>query len=138
MSSQPETAAYKAAPPGAAANEGRTRADPMQRLDFQDALDRFGADLGRWPAPERALAAAMLREDPSLGELVAEARRLKALIASTAPVRAPAGLADRIVSLAAASAPPLPRVASPPTADAQPRERLRAAEPQKVRRPGER
>ena len=109
----------------------------MQRLDFQDALDRFGADLGRWPAVERALGEALLRSDPSLGALVAEARRLKALVASAPPVRAPAGLADRIVRLAAASAPPLPRVASPPTADARPRERLRATEPQKARRPGE-
>ncbi|WP_181313747.1 hypothetical protein [Phreatobacter cathodiphilus] len=109
----------------------------MQRLDFQDALDRFGADLGRWPAVERALGEALLREDPSLGVLVAEARRLKALVASAPPVRAPAGLADRIVSLATASAPPLPRVASPPTAAGSARERLTPALPQQVRRPGE-
>lgn len=109
----------------------------MQRLEFQDALDRFGADLGRWPAVERALGEALLRQEPSLAVLVAEARRLKTLLASTPPVRAPAGLADRIVALAAASAPLLPHVASPPTAASSARARLAGAEPQRVRRTGE-
>jgi hypothetical protein len=110
----------------------------MQRLDLQDALDRFGDDLSRWPASERALGEAMLRDDPAAMSLIAEARRLRSMIAGTPPVHAPAGLADRIVALARASTPTLPHVASPPTADADrdPEGRFDRAVAHRLRRPG--
>ncbi|MGU9982421.1 hypothetical protein ACJ4V0_20500 [Phreatobacter sp. HK31-P] len=110
----------------------------MQRLDFQDALDRFGDDLSRWPAAERVLGEAMLRDDPTARRLIEDARLLKSLITTTSTIRAPAGLADRIVSLARETAPALPHVASPPTAavDRAPRGRLDTAVPHRLRRPG--
>lgn len=89
----------------------------MPALDFQDALDRFGADLSRWPTAQRTLGEAMLRTEPSARAMLDEARRLRALLAGApSHVSAPRGLADRIMKLAFAGDRALPLVGSPPTA----------------------
>jgi hypothetical protein len=110
----------------------------MRRQEFQDALDRFGDDLGRWPVADRVRAETLLRDDPASAVLLAEGRRMRVMLAASAPIRAPAGLADRIVGLARASSPPLPHVVSPPTADAGGQGRLDAAMPHQTRPPGDR
>ncbi|MGE5517204.1 MAG: hypothetical protein ACM31D_15475 [Bacteroidota bacterium] len=67
---------------------------------FRELLDRFGGELSRWPARERATADALLEHSPEARSLLAEAARLDAALAATP--KAPAGLADRIVAAALA------------------------------------
>lgn len=80
------------------------------RLDeFQDAADRYGGDLARWPEAERRLADALLRQSPEAQAILDAATQLRAAFSEAAPVRAPAGLADRII-LRALETTPAPAV----------------------------
>ncbi|WP_347952038.1 hypothetical protein [Bradyrhizobium sp. CER78] len=72
----------------------------MDVATFEDLIDRLGEDLSRWPDDQRLAAAQLLAasaEARTLHEQASAVRR--ALVAP--PVRAPKGLADRIVTAAA-------------------------------------
>ncbi|UZE49964.1 hypothetical protein ONR75_04065 [Rhodopseudomonas sp. P2A-2r] len=71
----------------------------MDDAEFEDLLGRLGDDLAQWPAPQQDAAAILLRSSEKARTALAEARRLRAALQS-APVRAPAGLLDRIVQKA--------------------------------------
>jgi hypothetical protein len=83
-----------------------------RRLErFEEALDRHGPELERWPQGERAAAATFLVTSAAARALHAEARRLQGLLAevvATAPARP--GAAQRILAGIAArrAAPPDP------------------------------
>lgn len=66
---------------------------------FEDLIDRLGDELSRWPDEQRLAAEALLAESAEARALLDEARVLREAL-SAPPVRAPAGLADRIVAAA--------------------------------------
>ena len=68
---------------------------------FQHLLDVHGADLARWPQPQRAAAERLLATDRTATSALAQARALDALIAREAP-------ADATGVLRALAARPLP------------------------------
>jgi hypothetical protein len=68
--------------------------------EFEDLIDRLGEDLTRWPEDRRAAAEALLAVSSKAQALHDEAKALRRALAAP-PVRAPAGLADRIVAAAA-------------------------------------
>jgi hypothetical protein len=68
----------------------------MNVADFEDLLDRLGDDISAWPAPQRRSAADLLRSSDQARLLLEEARRLRQVL-SAPPVRAPAGLTDRLM-----------------------------------------
>lgn len=72
----------------------------MMRIgDFEQALDRHGGDLARWPAGLRAEADVLIASDPHAARLAATASRLDAILADAiAPVPVDAALLGRIVS----------------------------------------
>jgi hypothetical protein len=71
----------------------------MDVREFEDLIDRMGEDLSRWPDAERVAALELLASSAEARVLHDEARTLRQVLASP-PVRAPAGLADRIVAAA--------------------------------------
>ena len=66
---------------------------------FEDLIDRLGEDLSLWPDAQRVAALELLASSAEARVLHDEARTLRQLLASPR-VRAPAGLADRIVAAA--------------------------------------
>ena len=66
---------------------------------FEDLIDRLGEDLSLWPEAQRAAALELLASSADARVLYDEARMLRQALAAP-PVRAPAGLADRIVAAA--------------------------------------
>lgn len=72
----------------------------MNRNELRDAVDRHGEDLSTWPLSERHGAIQLLANDPDARCVLDEARAMRALIAGHASIRAPVGLADRIVRAA--------------------------------------
>ena len=66
---------------------------------FEDLIDRLGEDLSLWPDVQRVAALELLTSSAEARVLHDEARTLRQLLASPR-VRAPAGLADRIVAAA--------------------------------------
>lgn len=72
----------------------------MDVTEFEDLIDRLGEDLSLWPDDRRLPAEALLAQSSAAQALLEEARALRQML-SAAPVRAPAGLADRIVAAAA-------------------------------------
>jgi hypothetical protein len=70
--------------------------------DFQDAVDDHGTDLADWPLALRDAAKVLLASSEEARQFLAEEIALDhALSAAMAPIKAPAGLADRIVLKAA-------------------------------------
>jgi hypothetical protein len=72
----------------------------MDVSEFEDLIDRLGEDLTPWPEDRRLAAEALLADSSEARALHEEAKALRAALAAQ-PVRAPAGLADRIVAAAA-------------------------------------
>lgn len=70
---------------------------------FEDCLDRFGADVSRWPDAQRNAGEALLKVSSEARDLLKEAVVLQEALAGP-NIRAPAGLADRIVLQAVKSA----------------------------------
>jgi hypothetical protein len=70
---------------------------------FQHLLDVHGADLARWPQPQRAAAERLLATDRTATSALAQARALDALIAREVPAKA-----DATGVLRALAARPLP------------------------------
>jgi hypothetical protein len=71
---------------------------------FQHLLDVHGADLARWPQPQRAAAERLLATDGTAVAARAQARALDALIARETPT--PADAAGVLRALAARPLPP--------------------------------
>jgi hypothetical protein len=71
----------------------------MDVREFEDLIDRLGEDLSHWPAEQRQAATELLACSPDANRLVSEARIVREALSSP-PVRAPAGLADRIAAAA--------------------------------------
>ena len=68
----------------------------MDVAEFEDLLGRHGGDLSNWPKDRQAAAAALLQSSKQARAALTEAQRLRSGLQST-PVRAPAGLVDRIM-----------------------------------------
>jgi hypothetical protein len=71
----------------------------MDVAEFEDLIDRLGEDLSRWPDAPRLAAEDLLASSSEARARHEEARALRLALAGP-PVRAPAGLADRIVTAA--------------------------------------
>ncbi|SHM37825.1 hypothetical protein [Roseibium suaedae] len=67
---------------------------------FEDHLDRFGGTVGSWPERIRQHAETLLSTSEEARELLAEVNTMETYITRAAPLRAPAGLADRIANRA--------------------------------------
>jgi hypothetical protein len=76
----------------------------MKVVEFEDWLDRLGDDVSRWPESQRQAAQALLEGSAEARTLLEEALVLRRALAAP-KVRAPPGLADRIVAQAARSPP---------------------------------
>ncbi len=72
----------------------------MDVTEFEELIDRLGEDLSLWPDDRRVPAEELLARSPAAQALLEEARTLRQALAAP-PVRAPAGLADRIAAAAA-------------------------------------
>jgi len=71
----------------------------MNVAEFEDFIDRLGEDMSHWPEPQRLAAAELLESSDEARVLLEQATVLRDAL-SGSPIRAPAGLADRIVSAA--------------------------------------
>ncbi|MGN8543783.1 hypothetical protein ACQPTN_01255 [Bradyrhizobium sp. 13971] len=89
----------------------------MDVATFEDLIDRLGEDLSRWPDDQRVAAVQLLASSAEARTLYEEAGAVRRALAAP-PVRAPKGLADRIVT-AAAKLPQKP-ASGPAPADDQP------------------
>jgi hypothetical protein len=78
----------------------------MKFEEFEDHLGRFGEDLMVWPPSAREAGLELLLNSAEAREIMEEAQVLRRAMTAVAPVRAPAGLADRIVA-EALRAPPV-------------------------------
>jgi hypothetical protein len=77
----------------------------MKFEEFEDHLGRFGEDLMVWPPSAREAGIELLRDSAEAREIMQEAEALRRAMTAVAPVRAPAGLADRIVTEAVRARP---------------------------------
>jgi hypothetical protein len=72
----------------------------MDVATFEDLIDRLGEDLSRWPDDWRLTAMQLLASSAEARSLYEEASTVRRALAAP-PVRAPAGLVDRIIFAAA-------------------------------------
>lgn len=84
----------------------------MNVNEFEDLIDRLGEDMSRWPAAQREAAEGLLASSPEAQAILDEARILRMALAAPA-VKAPPGLAERIIAAAGklVVAPPAPETA---------------------------
>lgn len=73
----------------------------MQIKEFQELVDRWGSRVERWPEPQRQQAVSLLEQSEEARIILAEAARIEGL--AKPEVKAPPGLADRIVTAALGS-----------------------------------
>jgi hypothetical protein len=71
----------------------------MDVSKFEDLIDRLGEDMSHWPEGQRLAAGELLASSPEARALLADARTLRQSLTRPS-LRAPAGLADRIVTAA--------------------------------------
>jgi hypothetical protein len=71
----------------------------MDVSEFEDLIDRLGEDMSRWPVGQRLAAEKLIASSSAASELIEQARMLRQALTAP-PVRAPAGLVDRIVTAA--------------------------------------
>ncbi|MGJ5177670.1 hypothetical protein ACQR16_04710 [Bradyrhizobium oligotrophicum] len=71
----------------------------MDVREFEDLIDRLGENISQWPVEQRQAAADLLASSPDADRLLSEARLVRQAL-SAPPVRAPAGLAARILAAA--------------------------------------
>lgn len=72
----------------------------MDVTEFEELIDRLGEDLSLWPDDRRLPAEQLLAQSPAAQVLLEQARALRHALAAPS-IRAPKGLADRIVAAAA-------------------------------------
>lgn len=70
----------------------------MDETQFQDLVDRLGEDLALWPAEARAAAEVLLSVSEPARDMLRAAVAMRAAFKATPPVKAPRGLAARIVA----------------------------------------
>ena len=71
----------------------------MRIEQLEQALDRYGGDLKRWPAPLRAEAEALIASDAKAAKLAGDTAQLDALLADAVkPIAVDAALMGRIVA----------------------------------------
>ena len=71
----------------------------MNMNQFEEALSRYGADPGRWPAADRVACEALIASDPSAARLLDEALRLDRLLArSVEPLPVDAAILGGIIA----------------------------------------
>lgn len=71
----------------------------MDVTEFEELIDRLGEDLSLWPDYRRLAAEELLAQSSAAQALLEQARVLRHALAAPS-VRAPKGLADRIVAAA--------------------------------------
>jgi hypothetical protein len=96
----------------------------MDVAEFEELIDRLGEDVRQWPSPERNAALALLQRSASAREVQARAEEIRRLLAAPPEVKAPTGLADRIVANARRSEGRTVRHLSGPAAVPPPYRRL--------------
>ena len=79
----------------------------MNRSEFRNAIGRHGENLSAWPRADRDGALDLLAREPEFRSDLDEAASLRAALLAQPAIRAPAGLADRIVRTALAGGPDL-------------------------------
>ena len=72
----------------------------MKLEEFEDRLDQHGSDIGTWPQDVASQAKALLTASADARRLLDEAKALDNLFAAGPAIKAPAGLAGRIVARA--------------------------------------
>jgi hypothetical protein len=72
----------------------------MDVAEFEELIDRLGEDVRRWPSPDREAALVLLRNSAPARNVLGRAEELRRLLAAPPQIKAPAGLADRIVAKA--------------------------------------
>ncbi|QOZ51123.1 hypothetical protein [Bradyrhizobium sp. CCBAU 53338] len=72
----------------------------MDVTEFEELIDQLGEDLSRWPDDRRLPAEELLKHSSAAQASLEEMRVLRRALAAP-PVRAPAGLVDRIAAAAA-------------------------------------
>ncbi len=71
----------------------------MKREDFEQALDRYGGDLGRWPEALRVEAERLIEDDHDAADELARAQKLDGLLTEAVAARdIESSLVGRIVS----------------------------------------
>jgi len=75
--------------------------------DLEAALDRLGADVESWPAELRAAALELVGNSEQARSLLEASQVMERTL--RAPIKAPKGLADRIVDLAVRQSQPKSR-----------------------------
>lgn len=70
----------------------------MDETQFQDLVDRLGEHLALWPEEARTEAEALLSASAPAREILRQATALRAALAAHPPIKAPAGLAARIIA----------------------------------------
>ncbi len=76
----------------------------MTRAQFEQALDRWGSDLGQWPAAEAQAARALLAAQPDAGRALEAAHRVDGYFAQLRDHAPPSYLARHIGARAAEAA----------------------------------
>ena len=72
---------------------------PMDIDDFEDSLDRYGADSSQWPETVRSQAPSLLASSTHAQDLLAETKRLDQALNDALPAApAPLGLKTRILA----------------------------------------
>jgi hypothetical protein len=77
----------------------RVATSGMPVREFRDLVDRRGDEPDAWPAHQRGRALILLEKSAEARAILAEARRVREL-ARASTIKAPPGLADRIVDIA--------------------------------------
>jgi anti-sigma factor RsiW len=80
----------------------------MDLVEFQDLLDRYGDDMGRWSPERRRAAEEFLTASPEARAALERARDMARLFAARPRVTAPADLTARILARALPDEPPPP------------------------------
>ncbi len=78
----------------------------MALHEFQECIDSFGADFSRWPEECVGPARALIENDPEARLIYREALEITNLFTLSLSEKAPAGLMDRICTLAEQSSAP--------------------------------
>lgn len=85
----------------------------MDLAEFEDLVDRFGDDIGRWPPERRAAAQAYLATSGEARALLRQAGELRQMFETAPRPMAPPDLAARILARAVAEPPPSPPAPAP-------------------------
>lgn len=70
---------------------------PFTVVELEGLIDRYGVESSRWPDPERQYALELIDTSPEARDVYDTARSLKQSL-RRAPVKAPPGLVDKIMS----------------------------------------